>query len=797
MREAFRFAARSLRRNPGFASVAILALALGLGATTTVYTLVRTMLFEPIPFHESENLYWLRAWSESRGATWPRFHGRDMLEYRERQRSFESLEAILPVTWNLQGATEARRILAARVTAGFFQALRVKPSRGRLPEPAEHVSGKHQRAVLSHSLWMSEFGGDRRVLGRRIELDSETYEVIGVMPKGFAFPPETLLWAPLPMDTARARPRLFELFGRLKPGVTRRQAEREAEAISAAQEHAYPEDNRGLVARVASMAEEVSGPPRPTLLVFSVAVALVLLIACANVANLAMARAESRTRELAVRAAIGAGRGALAGHIMAENLLLAWAGGLAGFAIANGAAPVLARLSPEAIRLPSGIAADPAIAVFAFAAASLAALLFGLFPAWTASGVNLPEVLRGGWRGATCGRQRHRFRRALIAGEVALACMLLTAAGLLVQSLSRLVAVDRGFRGERVLTMTVVPGGVNYRDDARRVRYFEQLLERIRAVPGVESASAVNAIPLRPFNSVAGFWMESDPERSSASRRQANFRITAPDYLRTMGIALQSGRPLDQRDGADAPAAVMVNREFERRWLPGGAVGRRLVIDAGARKWPVEIVGVYGNVLQTGLAAPPQPEIAAVHTQLTPPGMTLAIRSSRNAQHLASAVRAEMRAIDRRIAAFDVRTMEEVIADSVAQPRLRATLLGVFSSLALALAALGVYGVVSFLAAARTREIGVRVAIGARPGDIAILMIRDSLTPVCVGLAAGLAGALALARFLRGFLFGIDPFDFVSFAAPPVVLLVTAMVASAIPMLRAMRVDPAVTLRTD
>ncbi len=755
------------------------------------------MLFEPLPFSESANLCWLRAWSEWRGASWPRFHGRDMLEYRERQRSFESLEAILPVTWNLQGESGARRILAARVTAGFFRALRVKPALGRLPGPDEHVSGKHRLAVLSHSLWVREFGADPRVLGRGIELDRERYEIIGVMPPAFAFPPEATLWAPLPMDTARARPRLFELFGRLKPGVTARQAQREMDAIAAAQERAYPEDNRGLTARVSPMTEEISGPLRPTLSVFAAAVALVLLIACANVANLAMARAESRTRELAVRAAIGAGRGALLRHLMAENLLLAWGGGLAGFAVARGATPVLTRLTPEAIPLPPGIAADHGALAFGLGLASLSALLFGMFPAWTASGVKLAEVLRGGSRSVTSGRARRRFRRLLIAGEVALACMLLIPAALLARSLSRLLAVDPGFRGDRVLTMTVVPAGPDYRDDQRRFRYFEQLLERVRVLPGVESASAVNAIPLQQFNSVSGFWLEGDPERSSASRRPANFRVIAPDYLRTMGVALHSGRALDRQDSADAPAAVIVNQEFEKRWLPGGAIGKRIVIDLGVRQWPVEIAGVFGSIRQAGLASPPQPEIAAVYSQLTPPGMTLTIRSAVNPQLLASAVRAEMQALDRRIPAFDVRTMEEVIASSVAQPRLRAILLGVFSSLALLLAAVGVYGVVALLAAARTREIGIRLAMGARPADIAALILRDSMAPVAVGLAVGFAGALALARLMKAFLFGIDAFDFASFGAPAAVLALTALLASAAPVARAMRVDPAMTLRAE
>lgn len=755
------------------------------------------MLFEPLPFSESANLCWLRAWSEWRGASWPRFHGRDMLEYRERQRSFESLEAILPVTWNLQGESGARRILAARVTAGFFRALRVKPALGRLPGPDEHVSGKHRLAVLSHSLWVREFGADPRVLGRGIELDRERYEIIGVMPPAFAFPPEATLWAPLPMDTARARPRLFELFGRLKPGVTARQAQREMDAIAAAQERAYPEDNRGLTARVSPMTEEIAGPLQPTLSVFAAAVALVLLTACANVANLAMARAESRTRELAVRAAIGAGRGALLRHLMAENLLLAWGGGLAGFAVARWATPVLTRLTPEAIPLPPGIAADHGALAFGLGLASLSALLFGMFPAWTASGVKLAEVLRGGSRSVTSGRARRRFRRLLIAGEVALACMLLIPAALLARSLSRLLAVDPGFRGDRVLTMTVVPAGPDYRDDQRRFRYFEQLLERVRVLPGVESASAVNAIPLQQFNSVSGFWLEGDPERSSASRRPANFRVIAPDYLRTMGVALHSGRALDRQDSADAPAAVMVNQEFEKRWLPGGAIGKRIVIDLGVRQWPVEIAGVFGSIRQAGLASSPQPEIAAVYSQLTPPGMTLAIRSAVNPQLLASAVRAEMQALDRRIPAFDVRTMEEVIASSVAQPRLRAILLGVFSSLALFLAAVGVYGVVALLAAARTREIGIRLAMGARPADIAALILRDSMAPVAVGLAVGFAGALALARLMKAFLFGIDAFDFASFGAPAAVLALTALLASAAPVARAMRVDPAMTLRAE
>jgi putative ABC transport system permease protein len=793
-----RFALRSLLRQPAFAIAAVLALALGIGATTVVFTVIRAVVINPIPFAEPDALYFVRAWSEQTGPSWPRFSGADVLAYRERVRGLEHTVATVLSTWNLQNADGAVRLIGARVSPGFFETLRLQPVLGRLPEPGEYRLGRQQLAVLGHGAWMRQFGGDPAVLGSRITMDSEVYQVIGVMPPGFEFPRTAELWAPLPLDAIAEKPRYYELFGRLRPGVAPGELQAELAAIGAARARELPRTNTGLSARAVSFREEAIGPLGSTLLVFSAAVALVLLIACANVANLVLARAESRSRELAVRSAIGAARGRLIRHLMAENLVLALAGGALGALLAWFGVPLLVRLDVRSLPRAEAVRVDGGVLLFAIAAAAATALLFGGWPAWRTSLVNLNEALRAEGRGVASSFRRHRFRPALVVAEVALGCLLLTGAGLLIRSLSGLLRVEPGFRADNLLTMMVMLSDPDYQQsETRRLDYFDALLERLRAIPGVQSAGAVSTIPLYEFSSSTGFWLDDGAPREPVSRRRANFRVISPGYLETMGIPLRAGRIFDRQDRSGRPRVALVNQEFERRWFPGtSAVGRRLTLDFN-EPLEVEIVGVTGDVRQSDLALAPEPEVLAPHAQIVPPGLHLVLRSGVDRAATLAAVRAQMRELDPRIPVFDVRSMDEVIASSLAQPRMRTTLLSVFAGLALALAALGIYGVLSYVVTERRREIGVRLAVGARPRDVVRMMLGEGLSLAGLGVLLGLAGAAALVGLLRRFLFGVQPLDPLTFVIAGATLLLVAVLASAVPAWRATRVDPAVTLRAD
>ncbi len=794
----FRIALRSLVRQPAFALAAVLALSLGIGATTVVFTVIRAVVINPIPFEDPDSLYYVRAWSDQSGPSWPRFHGADTLAYRERIRGLDTTVATVLSTWNLQTSEGAVRLIGARVSPGFFATLRLQPVLGRLPEAGEYRLGRQQLAVLGHGAWMRQFGGDPAVLGTRITMDSEVYEVIGVMPPGFEYPRTAELWAPMPMDGIANKPRYYELFGRLRPGVSAPELQAELATLAAQQARELPQTNTGISARAVSFRDEAIGPLGSTLLVFAAAVALVLLIACANVANLVLARAESRSRELAVRSAIGAERAALIGHLMAENVLLALAGGICGAAIAWWGVPALAALDVRSLPRAEAVRVDGGVLLFAIGIAAATAFVFGGWPAWRASKVNLNDALRADGRGASAGFRRNKFRPALVVAEVALGCLLLTGAGLLIRSLSGLLRVEPGFRPGNLLTMMVMLADPEYQqNDSKRLDYFDRLLERLRTIPGVQSAGAVSTIPLYEFSSSIGFWLDDGSGREPATRRRANFRVVSPGYLEAMGIPLAAGRGLEVRDREDTPLVALVNEEFARRWFGGrSALGRRVTLDFG-RHLEVEVAGITGNVRQSSLALAPEPEILVPHRQVAPPGMNFILRTNVDMAATFAAVREHMKQLDPRIPAFDVRSMDEVISNSLAQPRMRTTLLSIFAGLALALAALGIYGVMSYVAAERRREIGVRMAVGARPGDVLRMMLGEGLSLAGVGVVFGLAGAAALVKLLQRFLFGVQALDPLTFTVAGATLLAVAVLASLVPAWRATRVDPAVTLRAE
>ena len=793
-----RIAVRSLVRQPAFALAAVLALGLGIGATTAVFTVIRAVVINPIPFEDPDTLYYVRAWSDQTGPSWPRFHGADVLAYRERLRALDPPVATVLSTWNLQTGEGAVRLIGARVSPGFFETLRRQPVLGRLPDAGEFRLGRHQLAVLGHGAWMRQFGGDPAVLGSRITMDSEVYQVIGVMPPGFEYPRTAELWAPMPMDGIASKPRYYELFGRLRPGAAAKELQTELTAIATAQARDLPQTNTGLSARAVSFREEAIGPLGYTLLMFSAAVMLVLLIACANVANLVLARAESRSRELAVRAAIGAERATLVRHLMAENVLLALAGGILGALLAWWGVPLLAALDARSLPRAEAVRVDSGVLLFAIVASAATAILFGGWPAWRASRVNLNDALRADGRGLTSGFRRNKFRPALVIVEVALGCLLLTGAGLLIRSLSGLLRVEPGFRPGGLLTMMVMLSDPEYQQtEAKRTAYFDELLERLRSIPGVEASGAVSTIPLHEFSSNIGFWLDDGAPREPANRRRANFRVISPGYLNAMGIPLASGRNFDSRDGAESPRVALVNEEFARRWFGGGPViGRRLTLDFG-KLLDFEVAGITGNVRQSNLAMLPEPEVLTLHRHVTPPGMNFVVRTQGDLGATFAAVREQMKQLDPRIPAFDVRSMDEVIASSLAQPRMRTTLLAIFAGLALALAALGIYGVMSYVAAERRQEIGVRLAVGARPHDVLQMMLGEGLALAGVGVLFGLAGAAVLVRVLQGFLFGVRALDPLTFVAAGATLLLVAALASLAPAWRATRVDPAVTLRAE
>jgi predicted permease len=792
----FKYGLRTMRRAPGFTAVAVLTLALGIGANTAIFSVVNAVLLRPLSYRDPARLVTVLhdGWNPVAPA--------NFLDWREQSRSFESIAAAQLWSLTMTGQERPEQLSVLQTSAEMFQLLGVDAALGRTYASGEDRPGQEHVVVLSHRLWQRRFGGARDVVGHEVMLDGEPYTVIGVMPPDFQFAP---FWAThaeawLPLNFGQRvndrRGQSLRVFARLKDDVTREQAQAEMEAVNKRLAEQHPRENEGLTVQVDSLHEKVVGNSRPALLIILGAVGFVLLIACANVANLMLAKAATRRKEIAVRIALGAGRLRVVRQLLTESLLLSLAGGAAGLLLAYWANAALASFGPDTLPRVQTVGLDSSVLAFTLCLSIIVGLLFGLAPALRATKSDLTDSLKDRARGSSAGRGHERVRQLLVVGEIALSLVLLVGGGLMMRSFLRLTSVEPGFDPSGVLVLTVPLAGQRYASDEQRAAFFERLTAQVRTLPGVKSASAINHLPLQGDVWTFNFTLEGRPEPLEGERPSAVYRVVRPDYFRTMGAALLKGRDFTERDGATSPGVVIVNEALARRHWPGEEpLGKWITVGGGGLN-PREVVGVVGDVKQGEWSAEPRPEMYLPHTQAASPrSMTLVIRASSALPELEPAVRREVWAIDKDLPVSQAASMDDVVSSSVGQQRFNTLLIGVFAATALILAAAGVYGVMSYAVAERTHEFGVRMALGARGRDVLGMVIRQGLVLMLFGLALGLAGALALARVLTGILYEVSPTDPLVFGGVALTLALSALLACYVPARRATKVDPMLALR--
>jgi putative ABC transport system permease protein len=799
-----RYGVRQLRRSPGFTAVAVLTLALGIGANTAIFSVVNAVLLRPLPYKDSEGLVVILHYGN--GPVAPA----NFIDWRNQNHVFQRMGAAEYWTPNLTGVDRPEQVWGLHVTSDIFPLLGVQPLLGRMFLPEEDQPGREHEVILSFRAWQQRFGGDNGIIGCPMMLDGEKYTIVGVMPRNFKFAPfwatKAELWAPLPL-AARAAERSgnsLRLFARLKPGVTLQQARAEMATITSRLEKEYPGTNRDYT--VLPLKEKVVGEIRPALVVLLGAVGFVLLIACANVAHMLLARAAARQKEVAVRKALGAGRSRLVRQFLTESLLLTVFGVGVGLLLARWGIRILVALSPAGIPRVETISLDSHVLLFALVVSGLTGLGFGLTPALQVWAVNLSDSLKEGGRGSTEGIRRNRLRSLLVASEFALALILLVGAGLMIRTFSALQAIDPGFNPRNVLSMVVRVTGSKSAEPSHRDAFYRQLLGRVRALPSVRSASAINHLPLAGDLWTRPFLIEGKPIPRPGEAPEAVYRVTWPGYFHTMNIRILQGREITESDTMNSPSVVVINEALARYcWPSEDPVGKRIaLLDSLPNPQWLTVVGVAKNAKQEDWAATPYIEfyfpylqsreyLEDLHSHFS--YLTLVVRTSGDPALLAPAIRSEVRALDEDVTVSQVQTMEQAVADSTAQPRFYLLLLGIFAAVALTLAAVGIYGVMSYSVARRTHEIGLRMTLGATRSDVLKLVAGQGVILALGGAAAGLAGALPLTHLMASLLYGVRPPDLLTFAVVSALLTAVALLASYIPARRAAKVDPMVALR--
>ncbi|HEX4546005.1 MAG TPA: ABC transporter permease, partial [Candidatus Acidoferrum sp.] len=788
-----RSALRTLRSNPGFTTLVVLTLALGIGANTAIFTVVNAVLLRPLPYPERDRL--VMVWERSPKS--PQVHNviapADFLDWRAQNHVFDQMSAIGWGVGTLTGQGEPESLVGRQVSAPFFGMLGAQPALGRTFTEEDDRPGSDHVVVISDRLWKRHFGGDPAVLGRPITLDGRPFTIVGVMPRDFRFLSEGGdYWIPVALDPAvdyRARGRSMRAIAKLRSGVTLKQAQKEMDGIAARLSQQYPAFNKDWGITLVGLHEQMTGNVRPALLVLLAAVGFVLLIACANVANLALTRATLRRREMAIRAALGAGSGRLSALLLTESLLLALLGGAAGVALAVGGVDLLLALGPQNIPRLQSVHVDSIALGFTLLLSLLTGILFGLAPAWHARRIDLNDTLKEGGTKTEAGG--HHLRSAFVVAQVALSFVLLMGAGLVVRSFLRLEGTPTGFNPQNLLTLRVDLPASRYPKHQQEIAFFSDALQKIAALPGVESAASVAFLPFSDMLAGTDFTIVGRPAPAPGDAPITNVVIAMPAYFSTMRIPLRRGRLFAERDTAEAPRVFVVNETFARRYFPNDdPLGRRLVVAMGDTV-PGEIVGVVGDIKQTALQEGEQPTVYFTYSHLPIGFMTLVVRSAWPHHQLAP-VTSVIRSIDPDLPVAEVATMEELISESTAQPRFNSLLLALFSCVALLLAAVGLYGVLAFAVAQRTREIGIRMALGASPAAILHSVVGQGLGLMLSGLGSGFALAFGLTRFLASFLFGVTPTDPATFAGVATLLAVVALLACYVPARRATRVDPLV-----
>jgi putative ABC transport system permease protein len=797
-----RYGARMLMKKPGWALIAILTLALGIGANTAIFSVVNGLLLRALPYRDAARLVSLGQSNRQTGAAREGVSPANFLDWREQARSFEGIAAAEQFGFTLTGEGEPEALRGWVVTKGFFDILGTNALLGRTLLPEEYEPGQAQVVVLSHALWQRRFGGNPQVIGRKLTFNEQLFTVVGVMPPGFQYPPGREppgreLWAPReprPSDPQNRGGSLFRVIGRIQPSVTVEQAQQEMNGIAARLSQQYPQTNTGVGAVVVSLREQLVGQVRLALYVLFGAVSLVLLIACANVASLLLLRATERQREFALRAALGAGNWRLRQQLFLESLLLAVPGGLGGLLLSSWLIELIISLSPSNLPLQQ-IRLNLSVLLFATGISLLTAVIFGLAPAWQVARNDLQTVLKEGGRTETAGRGRLRFRQALVVTEIALALIVLVGAGLLLRSFRALLQTDPGFRTDHGLAFEIQLGR---RPAAERIVFFDQVLEKVSALPGVQAVAVSSALPFHD-NQVALQTVVKlvDRPASLAGNDPTAFMIRVTDgYFRALGVPLLQGRLFNQRDRGEAAPVVLVNQAMARRHWPNETpLGRKLSFTASGQNLTAEIVGVVGAVRPSGFDSEPRPEFYLHYPQSPAPLATLFVRTANDPATLLSAVKEKIREVNRNQVFLSVYTSAQLVDKTTAQRRFNLLWLGAFAVLALVLAAVGLYGLISFATAQRTQEIGVRMALGAQTGDVLKLVIKQGLSVALLGVGIGIVVAAALTRLMKSLLFGVNATDPLTFALIALLLLSVALLACYLPARRATKVDPLVALR--
>ncbi|MGH9348106.1 MAG: ABC transporter permease [Vicinamibacterales bacterium] len=814
MPQDVRFAVRTLLSRPAFTLIAVSTLALGIGANAAIFSVVRAVLLRPLAFSEPERLVKVVGLDRAEG-TPGNLSPADFFDFEQQTTAFARVGAHGWVGFFTLGGSqlEAERIGGVNVTDGFFPSLSVQPLMGRLFTADDDRPDASTVVVLSHGFWQRRYGGRRDVIGEMILLNARPATIIGVLPPEFRHiepNPEREAEVFVPYGFDRASPNrgghFIRAVGRLQPDATIADARAQLETIATQLEQQYPESNTDQGVLVSPLHEAMVRESRPALVLLLWAVGAVLLVACANLANLLLASGSARQRELAIRGALGAGRTRLIRQLLTESLVLSLAGGAVGVVLAFWAARALSVLSEAGMPNADLVAIDLPVLGFALAIAALTGLAFGIVPALQLSGRRVHDTLKEGARGQTAGRSGRRIRDVLVGAEMALSIVLLVAAGLLLRSFAELQQVDVGFARDEVLTMQVAVPTALY-EEGEQIPFYEQLIERVRSVPGVRSAGAVNILPLSGNYDSRGIQIEDRPAPIGQAPSVQSRSVT-PDYFEAMGIPLLRGRGFDSRDTASAPLVVLVSDAMALRYWPGeDPIGKRITFNSGilpdqqqnvGGPGSREVIGVVGDVKHLGLDEEVTPFFYTPHAQQPSyHTMTLIVRAAVAPATLASAVRHELTQMDRNVPVSQVRTLNAVVARVTTAPRLRAWLVGVFAALALLLALVGVYGVVSYLVSQRTREIGVRLALGARVTEVLGMLVKQGMIPVIAGLGFGLIGALMASRLLAGMLFGVTAGDTVTYFGAASVLATTALAATVVAARRATQVDPVVALRSE
>jgi predicted permease len=807
-----RFGIRGLIKRPGFTSIAVITLALGIGANTAIFSVVNATLLRPLPFKDPKRIVMMWGYLPKFAQTSDRLPSSagNYLGLVKQTQTLQELAAFRQWSWQLTHAGDPEQLQGVRVSANFFEALGASPALGQTFKPEQDQEGAAPVAIISHRFWQREFASDPNVLGKSLTLDGHTVTVVGVMPRDFDFPgganmvpglqfaTRNDIWMPLAMtDQERNNQGSLNLavLGRLQPGITINQAENELRTI----ETSLPLGTIGYTVNLVPLQKQMVGNIQRLLLVLLATVVFVLLIACANVANLLLARASSRQKEMAIRGALGAGRWRVIRQLLTESMLLSLLGGLLGSLLAIWGTPLLVSLIPDKVPRIHEISVDLRVLGFALLISIITGIVFGLAPALQASRIDLNQSLKESARGTTSGLRQNRLRAFLIVSEVSLAVVLMIGASLLIKSFVRLLDVKPGFDPSHALTMEVslptLPPS-KYANAQEQTAFFQQVLDRLNHSPGVTAAGAVLSLPLTGAEESTDLFIEGRPRQTADQRPQADYTVVTPDYFRALQIPLLKGRQFTDRDSKDAPGVIIINDALAHRYWPDAdPLGQRLTV--GFEQSPREIIGVVTSVKQLTLSAAALPTMYLPQLQRPTGGMSIVIRGSGDPMSLGNVARTEIHAVDPAIPVTNIRTMDEIFSASVAQQRFSMLLVGVFGALAVALAAIGIYGVMGYTVTQRKHEIAVRMALGAKTNQVLKLILRDGLALASLGVVIGLAGAFALTRLMSSLLFDVKPTDAQTFIAVSALLIFVALLACFVPARRASKVDPLIALRSE